>query len=174
MRTIRCAAIAILFGAAAFAQTGGFDSLSKRADAARQQNREEEARAFYKQALKLKPDWREGWWYLGTLQYDANHYPEAIAALQKLVLLAPQIGPAWAFLGLSEFESKDYENALAHLEKTYFFASKPSGIVISSRARSLSPWTTIASRTLKDRQRSSSVVGTVGKTKNMNFISRTS
>jgi tetratricopeptide (TPR) repeat protein len=94
---------------------GSFDDLAKSAAAARDADKIDVAIQDYQQAVSIRPDWQEGWWYLGTLEYDANHYPEAIAALQKLVLLAPQIGPAWAFLGLSEFETKDYENALAHL-----------------------------------------------------------
>ncbi len=97
--------------------SGSFDDLAKSAATARDAGRTEDSIADYQRALAIRPDWQEGWWYLGTLQYDANHYPEAIAALQKLVLLAPQLGPAWAFLGLSEFETKDYENARDHLEK---------------------------------------------------------
>jgi len=116
-----------VFGLGVFAQANsqapeqsggeGFDDLAKSAAAARDANNIDVAVQNNQRAVAIRPDWQEGWWYLGTLQYDASHYPEAIAALQKLVLLAPQIGPAWAFLGLSEFESKDYENALAHLER---------------------------------------------------------
>src|ERR1700733_13992462 len=96
---------------------GGFDDLAKSAAAPPDPNNIEVAVQNYQRAVAIRPDWQEGWLYLGTLQYDDNHYPEAFAALQYLVLLAPQIGPAWAFLGLSEFETKDYENALAHLER---------------------------------------------------------
>ena len=37
----------------------------------------------YRSALKLQPHWAEGWWYLDTLNYDADNYAEAIPALQS-------------------------------------------------------------------------------------------
>lgn len=94
-----------------------FQSLARSAEAAREAGKSEEAARDYAQAVALRPDWAEGWYYLGTLEYDQNHYPQAIAALEKLVRLAPRLGAAWSFLGLSEFETKDYINSLAHLEK---------------------------------------------------------
>ena len=54
---------------------------------------------------------------MGTLNYDADHYPEAIPALRSLIALNPAMGPALAFLGLSEFETKDYKNSLVDLQK---------------------------------------------------------
>src|SRR5215469_7560879 len=67
-------------------------------------------------ALAIQPDWKEGWWNLGTLQYEANQYSEAARAFEKVVAYAPRMGPAWALLGLCEFELKRYEESLAHLE----------------------------------------------------------
>jgi tetratricopeptide (TPR) repeat protein len=67
----------------------------------------------------MRPDWGEGLWYLGTLQYEADQYAQAVPVFQKLVELAPSMGLAWDFLGLSEFETKDYRNALGHLKKGY-------------------------------------------------------
>jgi tetratricopeptide (TPR) repeat protein len=67
-------------------------------------------------ALAIEPDWKEGWWNLGTLQYGASQYPEAAQAFQKVVEFAPRFGTAWALLGLCEFELKQYGPALAHLE----------------------------------------------------------
>lgn len=94
-----------------------FEQLSVQASSAREAGRVDDAIRLYQSALKLQPDWAEGWWYLGTLHYDADHYAEAIPALQSLVALNPQMGPALAFLGLSEFETKDYKNSLAHLQR---------------------------------------------------------
>jgi tetratricopeptide (TPR) repeat protein len=94
-----------------------FEQFSTQAASAREAGRADEAIRFYQSALKLQPDWAEGWWYLGTLNYDANHYAEAISALQNLVALNPEMGPALAFLGLSEFETKDYKNSLVHLQQ---------------------------------------------------------
>jgi tetratricopeptide (TPR) repeat protein len=71
----------------------------------------------YRRALELQPDWKEGLWNLGMLQYGANRFPEAKAAFQKAVQFAPGLGMAWGLLGLSEYETGDYDDALAHLEK---------------------------------------------------------
>jgi tetratricopeptide (TPR) repeat protein len=94
-----------------------FEQLSAQAASAREAGRVDDAIHYYQSALKLQPDWAEGWWYVGTLNYDADHYAEAIPALQRLVELSPQMGPALAFLGLSEFETKDYKNSLVHLRQ---------------------------------------------------------
>jgi tetratricopeptide (TPR) repeat protein len=94
-----------------------FDQLSAQAESTRGAGRVEEAIAIYQRALQLRPDWEEGWWYAGTLNYDADHYAEAIPALQQLIGLNPKSGPGLAFLGLCEFETKDYANALQHLQR---------------------------------------------------------
>ena len=74
-----------------------------------------EAIRDYRGALTLQPDWQEGLWYVGTLEYERDHYGEAIPAFQRLTQLAPKAGPAWNFLGLCEYETKDYAKALQHL-----------------------------------------------------------
>lgn len=94
-----------------------FKALSESAAAAREAGRAEDAIRAYQQALALRPDWEEGWWYLGTLQYDADHLKEAVPAFQKVVQLNPAQNQAWSFLGLCEFGAGDYENALTHLQK---------------------------------------------------------
>jgi tetratricopeptide (TPR) repeat protein len=94
-----------------------FESLARQATAARELGKPNDAIRYYQQALKIHPEWDEGWWYLGSLLYDSNHFAEAIPAFSKVAELDPKLGPAWSFLGLCDFETKDYPNALAHLEK---------------------------------------------------------
>lgn len=94
-----------------------FEALAKSAAAARESGNPKDAMRDYQRALAIRPEWTEGWWYLGTLQYDSDQYQEAIRSFQKLVELAPGAGPAWSFLGLCEFEAKDYANSLEHLKK---------------------------------------------------------
>ncbi|HZD48923.1 MAG TPA: tetratricopeptide repeat protein [Silvibacterium sp.] len=94
-----------------------FQALGAAASAAREAGHADEALRDYSRAVALQPDWAEGWWYLGTMQYDRDHYADAIPPLRKLVEISPDLGAAWAFLGLSEFETRDYANALTHLEK---------------------------------------------------------
>jgi tetratricopeptide (TPR) repeat protein len=94
-----------------------FEAVARSATAAREAGHADEAVREYRRALEIHSRWEEGWWYLGTLLYDADRYSEAIPAFQKLIALVPDAGPAWNFLGLCEFETKDYENSLAHLQK---------------------------------------------------------
>jgi tetratricopeptide (TPR) repeat protein len=94
-----------------------FAAVAKAAAAARDAGDTNAAIENYRRAVNIRPDWQEGWFYLGTLEYGADRYSDAIPAFQKLVELAPNIGPAWNFLGLCEFETKDYANSLIHLEK---------------------------------------------------------
>jgi tetratricopeptide (TPR) repeat protein len=94
-----------------------FQALAAAATAAREAGKPDQALEDYTRAVVVRPDWAEGWWYLGTMRYDRDHYSEAIPPLRKLVQLSPDLGSAWSFLGLSEFETKDYGNALEHLER---------------------------------------------------------
>lgn len=94
-----------------------FTSLVQSANAARDSGNTTEAVRNYARAVALRPDWAEGWWDLGALQYETNQYAGAVTSLRKLVALAPNSAAGWSILGLSEFETKDYANALASLQK---------------------------------------------------------
>jgi tetratricopeptide (TPR) repeat protein len=94
-----------------------FETLSRRADAAREADRADEAIDLYQKALDLKSDWTEGWWYLGTLFYEKDRYAEASSAFARVSELKPKGGPGWAMLGLCEFQLKQYDQALDHLQR---------------------------------------------------------
>jgi len=94
-----------------------FENVVKSAAAAREAGKTGEAIRDYQRAVEIRQDWEEGWWYLGTLQYDADRFADAIPALKKVVQLDPAQGAAWNFLGLCEFETLDYGNSLQHLQK---------------------------------------------------------
>src|SRR5678815_5157 len=94
-----------------------FAQVSKEAAQAREHEHLEEAVKLYREAVKLRPDWKEGWWYLGTMFYDQDRYDEARAALRRFTVLDPKVAAAWAFLGLCEYEAKAYDQALAHLQQ---------------------------------------------------------
>src|ERR1700693_4597819 len=100
-----------------------FDSLSSSATAAREAGHPADAIPLYQRALQLRPDWVEGWWYLGTVLYDADQFRDAIPAFQKVANLAPQAPDTENFLGLCEFEVADYDSALRDLEKGHASAS---------------------------------------------------
>jgi tetratricopeptide (TPR) repeat protein len=93
-----------------------FADVSRRAGQAREQERLEEAVQLYREGVRLRPDWKEGWWYLGTMFYDQDRYSEARAALRRFTVLDPKVAAAWAFLGLCEYETKAYDEALVHLD----------------------------------------------------------
>ena len=61
--------------------SASFEDLARQATAAREQGKPGEAIQLYQQALQIHPDWEEGWWYVGTLLYDGNHFAEALPAL---------------------------------------------------------------------------------------------
>lgn len=93
-----------------------FKAVAAKADTARESNRTEDALTLYRQALGLRPDWAEGWWYLGTLLYDRDAYREAARAFQKAAALKPRSGDAAAMLGLSEAKLGRDREALRQLK----------------------------------------------------------
>lgn len=93
-----------------------FDKLSKQADEAREAGKLDEAVTLYNNALRLKPTWVEGWWYMGSIFYERDRYVEGREALRNLLSVQSKNGPAWALIGLCEFQLKNYETALADLQ----------------------------------------------------------
>ena len=93
-----------------------FEDLSRRAQAALDSH-PEDAIQLYKQALAIRPDWPEGWLYMGGALYQKGSYAEATDALRKGIGLAPFFANGWALLGLSESQLDDPEQALADIRK---------------------------------------------------------
>jgi tetratricopeptide (TPR) repeat protein len=93
-----------------------FATLSSQANAARDADRLDEALSLYQKALALRPTWAEGWWSVGTIQYDRNAYADAARAFRKLLALRSKDGTAHAFLGLCEFELGNDDAAFQHIE----------------------------------------------------------
>ncbi len=92
-----------------------FVQLAEKAERASEENRLEEAAALYRKGLALRPRWSEGWWSLGTIEYDQDHYAQAARAFSKLVALQPNNGTAHAMLGLCQFELGKDQPALTNL-----------------------------------------------------------
>ena len=117
--------LALVFSLLALAQSqspsdqnlSNFSKLSAQADTARDADRLDSAVLLYKKALALRPSWAEGWWSLGTIQYDRNSYEDATQSFRKLITVAPTNGNAFAMLGLSEFELGNEQTALEHIQK---------------------------------------------------------
>jgi predicted Zn-dependent protease len=118
--TAAFAAILIAFvpGCAHQAVSGpaqSFEQISQAAQRARDEARDGDAIRLFQQGLKLKPDWNEGLWYLGTLLYEKERFAEARDLLRRFVAQNPEFGPGWAVLGMSEFQTRQYARALDHL-----------------------------------------------------------
>jgi tetratricopeptide (TPR) repeat protein len=95
-----------------------FDRLRALAEQARERGELATAIQDYSQLVKLRPDWAEGWWYLGSLNYDSDQYAPAAAAFEKLVTFDPQNSQAWGLLGLCEYQLERNASALEHLTKS--------------------------------------------------------
>jgi tetratricopeptide (TPR) repeat protein len=81
-----------------------FDTWAAQAEAAKNQNRLDDAVLLYKKALAVRPQWSEGWWSLGTLLYDENNYAEAEQAFQKFVRVDTKNGTGRLMLALCQYE----------------------------------------------------------------------
>lgn len=110
-------AFLVLAALAATQTTPTFDDLVAKATAAREHNEIADAIAAYRQAVQLKPDWPEGWWYLGMLQYNFGAYTGARDALTRFIQLTPDSGPALAVRGLCEFETGEYPQAAQDIQQ---------------------------------------------------------
>jgi tetratricopeptide (TPR) repeat protein len=95
-----------------------FDRLVSAATEARKAERWQEAIDLYAKAVKLKPDYVEGYWYQGTAYYTLDDSPHCRDMFRRVVRLAPKNGAAYAFLGLCEYGVKEYDRALQHLVRS--------------------------------------------------------
>ena len=118
----------LLITAAATAQTSSsFEELSTKAQQAYEANRTDEAAQLYSQAVALKPDWTQGWWALGMLEYERDHYPQCRDALTRMVALESSAAPGWALLGLCEFRTKQFDSAFEHLKRAHMLVPSQQG-----------------------------------------------
>lgn len=93
--------------------------LAAQAAVARDSGRLPEAIALYQKAVALAPKWAEGWWYLGSLQYDKDQYAACRDSLRRFVALDSTLAAGFSLLGLCEFQTKEFAPALNHLEQAF-------------------------------------------------------
>ncbi|MGB6745180.1 MAG: tetratricopeptide repeat protein [Terracidiphilus sp.] len=93
-----------------------FDKIAREADSARTATRMTEAIGLYREGIRLRPSWSEGWLWLGNLLYDQDRFPEAQVSFAHFVTLVPKPGPVWAMKGLCEFEMRDFDRSSRDLE----------------------------------------------------------
>ncbi len=118
--------LAVLYAsraAAAQDRPPAFPSLSHQAEAARDAREFEKAIDLYKKALKVKPNWENGLWSLGSIEYDLDRYSDCAQAFRKLTELKPDQAPGWTMSGLCQYRLRNYLPALAgfaHVEQLAF------------------------------------------------------
>lgn len=93
-----------------------FDEVVKQAASARAGDRAIEAIGLYREAVRMRPTWDEGWLWLGNLLYDQDRFPEAQASFAHFVAIKPKPGPVWAMKGLCEYEMHDFAQAMTDLQ----------------------------------------------------------
>lgn len=108
--------LAVLPAAAFQSANSDFDSLAQRASAALASD-PKQAIDLYRQALGLRPEWAEGWFYLGAGLFQTNQFADSKHAFQKAAALAPDRGTVWGFLGLAENQLGETAAALNHMRK---------------------------------------------------------
>lgn len=106
--------LALLLSATPANSSQSFEQIARQADAARQGDHVQLAIELYGEGVRLRPEWSEGWWELGSLYYDQDRFPEAEASFKRFAAKAPKPGPAYAFLGLCEYENREYDRSLEH------------------------------------------------------------
>ena len=94
-----------------------FEDLVNAAAAARRANQIPEAIDLYRQAVALRADWAEGWWFVGTLSYSLFRHADCESAFARFVELDDKRQMAWAVLGLCEFENGHYDRSQSHLQR---------------------------------------------------------
>jgi tetratricopeptide (TPR) repeat protein len=92
--------------------------IEQKAGEAFRQNRFDDAAKLYREAVRLRPQWAEGWGYLAAALFSRERYREAEAAYRRTTVLTPRNGPSWAYLGFCEYELRDYRPAFEHLVKS--------------------------------------------------------
>jgi tetratricopeptide (TPR) repeat protein len=97
-------------------QPPDFDSLVSSAAAARNQGDTASAIQLYTQAVGLHPQWPDGWWFLGVLQYGENQFAPARDALTHFIELKPNASAALALRGLCEFETGQFNESLGDIQ----------------------------------------------------------
>jgi tetratricopeptide (TPR) repeat protein len=94
-----------------------FAKIAARATEARESDRIDDAISLYREALRIRPKWDEGWFYLGSLLHERDQHAEALRAFKEATDLNPNVGTAWVMLGLSEFKLSRYHDALKHIQQ---------------------------------------------------------
>ena len=74
-------------------------------------------------ALRIKPDYAEGWSNKGVTLNELKRYDEAITHFDKALSLKPDYAEGWSNKGIILNELKRYDEAIAHYDKALILKS---------------------------------------------------
>jgi tetratricopeptide (TPR) repeat protein len=94
-----------------------FAAVATAAVQAWKENRDADATRLLKQGLKLHPQWDDGLWYLGTLQYDHEDFRAARDLLRHYLALHPDKGAGWALTGMCDYKLREFDHASEDLHR---------------------------------------------------------
>ncbi|HEX6803056.1 MAG TPA: tetratricopeptide repeat protein [Terriglobales bacterium] len=97
-------------------ETASFSDLVAQAAAAGEQNNVPLAVDLYSKALKINPNWAQGWWFIGFLQYNSGQFAPARDALTHFLDFGPD-PQGFALRGMCEFETGEYSDSLADIQR---------------------------------------------------------
>ncbi len=109
----------VCWSVAASATAAHAQDLIARATAARDADNVAAALPLYRQAVREKPEWLEGWWFLGLFSYQSGQFAEGERAFSEFTKLQAKSPAGWVFLGLCDYETGDYDRALQHLDRGF-------------------------------------------------------
>lgn len=92
-------------------------SVARAAAEALQKGSTEEALQLYRRGVAEDPEWDEGWWWIGVLEYERKNWSEAVLAFRSVTALKPRLGPAWVMTGVCQYQLKRYYRALDNIER---------------------------------------------------------
>lgn len=94
-----------------------FEKASRQAAAAREANRTEDALKLYRECVRLRPTWAEGWWHIGSLLYEGDQFVAARDAFSRVTKIEPKSAPAHAMLGMCQYRTREYAPAAQNLRQ---------------------------------------------------------
>ncbi|GAB4239606.1 MAG: hypothetical protein Kow00109_14450 [Acidobacteriota bacterium] len=126
LRAFTCAFLLFLSQLPALAQQGeepsapeasSRPSVAQSAAAALEQGKTGEALRLYQRGVAANPEWDEGWWWIGVLEYEQRRWAEAVKAFRTVTALQPELGPAWVMTGVCQYQLKKFYRALDNIER---------------------------------------------------------
>ena len=95
----------------------GIRELIRKAQAAEQAEKLDQAAEAYQEILKLRPHWPAAEFNLALVYHSQKKYPEAIRLLDEVLRHDPALADAYLFLGASYYYTDQYEKAAPSLER---------------------------------------------------------